>query len=78
MNKKTRENIERWMNERFAIALDTDERLHRDDRAFDPKNVEYAYYRGICDTLVRMGYCWERIPRKRELKEFAHFIEKEV
>ena len=77
MNKKTRENIERWLNERFAIALETDERLHKESNEFDPKNTDYAYYRGICDTLVRMGYCWER----RFFKEddfHAHYIEKEV
>lgn len=60
MNKEKRKNLENWLNERWQIALKTDEDMGNTTDEFLPNNPDFIYYKGIIDTLRCLGIDWKR------------------
>lgn len=69
MNKKQIEKLQNLLNERYEIALMTDEHMNNKEGQFLPNNPDYIYYKGILETIKTMGYWWER-------KNNKHYIYK--
>lgn len=61
MNKEQIKNLEEFLNERWQIALATDEKMgNKDSIKFAPKNVDYAYYQGALNAIEFLGLDWRR------------------
>lgn len=49
------------LDERYQIALATDERLgNKDNWEFLPYNPDYIYYKGMCNAIEQLGFSWKR------------------
>lgn len=60
MNKKQIEKLESILNERYEIALKTDEEHGNKEELFFPSNPDFIYYKAIIETLETLGYWWQR------------------
>lgn len=60
MNKKQIEKLESILNERFQIALMTEEQQGKKGKVFSPDNPNFIYYKAIIETLEALGYWWQR------------------
>lgn len=58
-------NAENMLQERFLIAVQTDENMgNKDGKDFLPNNVDYLYYIGCIDMLACLGLSVERTKRQ--------------
>ena len=48
--------LEKLLDERLAIAIDTDKRMGNDGDNFLPNNPDYIYYKGMIESMVALGY----------------------
>lgn len=70
MNKKQIKRLENLLDERFEIALMTDESMgNKEGSNFLPNNPDYVYYKGIQEAIKVMGCWWER-------KDNKHYVYK--
>ena len=61
MNKSNVQELEKLLDQRYAIALDTDEEMgHTKDSAFFPSNPDYIYHTGMIAAIEALGFDWER------------------
>nr|DAK86222.1 MAG TPA: Protein of unknown function (DUF3826) [Caudoviricetes sp.] len=67
MTKEQKENICKWLDERWQIALTTDARMGNTKDEFLPNNPDYIYYKGACDGIFAMGYDWKRTNGKHNI-----------
>ena len=61
MNKEKIKNLEEFLNERWQIAVATDEEMgNKDSNKFLANNVDYVYYQGALDAIAFLGLDWKR------------------
>lgn len=59
--------LEKSLDERLAIAIDTDKRMGNDGDNFLPNNPDYIYYKGMIEAMTALGYEYYR-------EEYKHTI----
>lgn len=61
MNKKKIKAIENFLNQRFEIALHTDNEMGNEKGAkMLPNNPDFIYYSGMLDALLCIGFDYTR------------------
>lgn len=59
---------EDMLQERFCIAVQTDEYMgNKDEKDFLSNNVDYSYYKGCMDILTCFGLSVERLKRDEKI-----------
>lgn len=59
--------LERLLDERLAIAIDTDKRMGNDGDKFLPNNPDYIFYKGMIEAMTALGYTYLR-------EEYKHTV----